>query len=1235
MRFYKKIILIFTLLFISACATYEAQYEINDKQENFPQDKTIAHSFYLIGDGGNSPIGEQSEAIKDFKTELEKASKNSTAIFLGDNIYPVGLPKKGENGRAFAEHQLNTQAGAVKNYKGEAIFIPGNHDWYSNGLKGLKRQEKYIENILGKNSFLPENGCPIEKINISEDIVLIIIDTQWYITDWDKHPNLNDDCEFKTRARFIDEYESLIKKARGKTTIVAMHHPMYTNGPHGGQFDFKSNMLPLPGIGTLKNVIRKTGGVSNTDQQNLRYRELKDRIVTLSQENEKVIFVSGHEHSLQFLKEDNLHQIISGAGSKTTATRNVGGGIFSYGAPGYSIIDVFKDGSSTVRFYSSKDDKIIFKSEVLEADDLKLDINYNKNDDKSTIASVYTNEETTKSNFYKSLWGERYRKYFSTKVKAPNVNLDTLFGGLIPIRKGGGHQSKSLRMEDKQGREYIMRALKKNAVQYIQAVVFTEQYVTPEFENTGTENLLMDAFTASHPYVPFTIATLSKAVDVYYTSPKLYYVPKQEALGKFNTEFGNELYMIEERTGDGHGDKESFGFSNKLISTYDMLEKIRKNENHIVDEPHYIRARLFDMLIGDWDRHEDQWRWAVFKEDEKTIYRAIPRDRDQAFSLMDDGALMKFGTFIIPPIRLLRSYEAHLKDPKWFNLEPFPLDVALITNSGKAVWDEQIEFLQNNLTDQVIDEAFLHFPEEVRDETITILKKKLQGRRANLKTMANDYFKIVNKYATIRGTDKDDYFEIERLPNGITSVKVFRIIKGEKEELFRERIYKPNETKEIWVFGLDDDDYFEVKGDATSKIKLRISGGQNKDTYNIVNGNKIHVYDYKSKASKTEANKGKFHFSDEYFTNIYDYKKIKYNSRTIVPVIGFNPDDGFKLGLGGLFIKNGFVGENFVSQHKLSGFLFFATNGFSLDYNGEFENVCKNVNLGVQSYFTSHNYAINFFGYGNSTLNLNTDPNPGEEEQTLDYNRVRKSSFLLSPSLIKNGEYGSKLSFGINYETVEIENTEGRFLDDYFQTDEEFERQHFVGAEISYGFKNKDYIAFPTLGLDFLLNFGYKNNVDNSNNFSYLIPSLAIDYKLVPNGQLVLATKAKSHLIFGDDFEFYQAATIGASDGLRGYRNQRFTGKSSFYQITDLRYSFKQFKTSVLPIEFGVYGGFDYGRVWVSDDLVSDITFNKDKLNTSIGGGLFLNMADMLTANISLFNSNDGLRFAFAFGFGF
>ena len=140
-----RIVLTLVIIFIfSACATYKPQYKTTNTNPVFPE-KEIIHSFYLIGDAGNSALGSSSKGLQLFEKALSKASKNSTALFLGDNIYPKGLPKKEDEGRAFSEHQLNIQTEAVKDFKGKTVFIPGNHDWYNDGLKGLKRQEKYIE----------------------------------------------------------------------------------------------------------------------------------------------------------------------------------------------------------------------------------------------------------------------------------------------------------------------------------------------------------------------------------------------------------------------------------------------------------------------------------------------------------------------------------------------------------------------------------------------------------------------------------------------------------------------------------------------------------------------------------------------------------------------------------------------------------------------------------------------------------------------------------------------------------------------------------------------------------------------------------------------------------------------------------------------------------------------------------------------------------------------------------
>ncbi|WP_303318265.1 metallophosphoesterase [Flavivirga abyssicola] len=1229
-----RIVLTLVIMFIfSACATYKPQFNTANTNPSFP-DKDIMHSFYLIGDAGNSSLGTSSKALQSFKEALSKASKNSTALFLGDNIYPKGLPKKEDEGRAFAEHQLNIQTAAVEGFKGETVFIPGNHDWYNNGLKGLKRQEKYVEKKLGKHTFLPENGCPIEKVKISDDIVMILVDSEWYLTDWNKHPTINDDCEIKTRTKFFDEFESEIKKARGKTTIVALHHPMFTNGSHGGQYSFKSHMKPIPVLGTLKNLIRKTGGVTIVDVQNKMYNEFRKRIITLSQENDKVVFVSGHDHNLQYIVQDNLPQIVSGSGSKEMAVRNVGNGQFSYSTQGYARLDVFKDGSSHVRFYSAEDNTVVFQTQVLEAEEIKTIKDYKDNTEKEVMASVYSEEETTKGGAYKMFWGKRYRDEFSTKVKAPTVRLDTLFGGLTPVRKGGGHQSKSLRLKDAKGREYVMRALRKNAIQYIQSVGFKDQYIEGQFNDSYTEGLLLDIFTGSHPYAPFTIGTLSDAVGVYHTNPVLYYVPKQSTLGQFNNEFGNELYMIEERASSGHGDKASFGFSDELISTDDLLKELKEDEDHVLDEAAYIRARLFDMLIGDWDRHEDQWRWAEFKEKGKKIYRPVPRDRDQAFSIMADGTLLGLATTIVPSLRLLHSYEEELKSPKWFNLEPYPLDMTLINQSDKSVWDAQVKYIVENLTDAIIDKAFLNFPPEVSKENIKDIKRKLKGRRSNLQTISDTYYDHISKFAVIKGTDKDDWFEIERMPQGNTKVTAYRIKDGKKADVFHQRTYTCVNTQEIWIYGLDDDDTFEIFGGGNKLIKIRLIGGQNNDTYNIKNGKRVNIYDYKSKANTFTTNKGRKQLTDDYETNVYDYKKLKNSSNQLMPTLGSNPDDGLKIGFSNTLTNYGFMRNPFTSKHIVSGAYYFATQGFDFGYNGEFAKVVGNMNLNLQAQFTSPNYAINFFGFGNNTPNPEADENDGLDVG-LDYNRVKLQTLKFSPSLVWRGRLGASFKIGLLYESYEVEETEGRFINDQFIGDNTEIDNDYYGIDAKYHYENYDNEAFPTLGMMIALQTGYKNNLEESKGFAYLIPEIAFDYKLIPSGQLVLATKLKGHINFGDEFEFYQGANIGANNGLRGYRNERFTGKSSFVQSTDIRLNLRKVKTGLLPLNIGFYGGVDYGRIWVDNDFLLNPNDHSDDWNTSIGGGIFANAADMVTLNLSVFNSDDGLRLAFKMGFGF
>ena len=171
---FTPILLTISLLFIfQSCGNYKLNYskDVKDWESKQPDEQLqLKHRMYLVGDAGGAPMGESVPVLKYLKTQLHQEGKNSSIVFLGDNIYPDGMPAKShEEERKLAEHRIDKQLEILEGYDGEIVFIPGNHDWYS-GLKGLHRQEDYVEKALNeqrgitdeddyKNYFLPDNGC--------------------------------------------------------------------------------------------------------------------------------------------------------------------------------------------------------------------------------------------------------------------------------------------------------------------------------------------------------------------------------------------------------------------------------------------------------------------------------------------------------------------------------------------------------------------------------------------------------------------------------------------------------------------------------------------------------------------------------------------------------------------------------------------------------------------------------------------------------------------------------------------------------------------------------------------------------------------------------------------------------------------------------------------------------------------------------------------------------------------
>ena len=921
-----------------SCATYNVQkgknlFEVKNSDIKSESDFKL----FLIGDAGNADEPQAKKTLNLLKGKLDSADSNSMLIFLGDNIYPNGMPKETDKDYDSAKIKLENQLAITRNFKGKTLVIPGNHDWYS-GLEGLNTQEGLVKKYFDdKKAFLPKNGCPIDDINISKDIKLIAIDTEWVITNWDNYPGINKNCNIKTREDFFTEFKDLIIKNQGKRIIVALHHPIISSGTHAGFSSARSHLfpfnskVPVPVVASFLNVLRSSSGASPADINNRHYADLANRLKSIVQDKENIIFVSGHDHNLQYHEDGNLRQIISGAGSKVDPSTIIEKTDFSYGGSGFAVLNFRKDQSTDVEYFSTKDAQLQKLTHISVISKPDVFVNNFPNSFPATFSStIYPVQLTQKGKFYRWLWGDHYRKYYGIPIEAPTANLSELNGGYVPFREGGGNQSNSLRLKAADGQEFVMRGVKKSAIRFLNNMAFQKSTLGEELTDTFPEKFLLDFYTTNHPFTPFTIGNMSEKLNIFHSNPKLYFIPKQQALGRYNENYGDEMYMIEERFSSDPKTLASLDNAKDIVSTDDVLKNLSKSNKYSVDKESYIRARVFDMLIGDWDRHSDQWKWAEYEVGDRIIYKPIPKDRDQAFSKYD-GAAFKI-IMNVPAVRHMKTFTEDISSVKWLAMEPYPMDLVFLKGATQEDWETQAKYIQEHLTDADIDDAFHNLPKEVQDETIDDIQRKLKIRKTKLQGYASQYYDVLQKKVPLAGTVNPDRFVITKNGHSV-QVQQYKLGKNkDQNELVFEKTYHDSKTKELWIYGLEDDDIYEVVGTGNPKMTIRLIGGYNHDTYNVADGRKVKIYDFKSQKNTYNAGNATKNITDDYDINSYNYKHPKYNAFAGYPNVDYNPDDGVIIGVLANYTVNNFIRDPFTQRHSLKTNFYTATAGFSVEY---------------------------------------------------------------------------------------------------------------------------------------------------------------------------------------------------------------------------------------------------------------------------------------------------------------
>ena len=192
-----------------------------------------------------------------------------------------------------------------------------------------------------------------------------------------------------------------------------------------------------------------------------------------------------------------------------------------------------------------------------------------------------------------------WRDLWTTPVKVEILDLDTFGGGLTPHKKGGGQQTKSLRLKGKDGNVWKFRSVDKDPTLAL----------PPDLRVAIARTVLQDQISSANPMAALVLAPILNAVGILQAEPYLVWMPDDPKLGQFRKEFGNVLGMIEIHPKGQDEDSEGFEGAKKVMGSFDLIKRLEKNRDEHVDSVEYLKARLVDVFVGDWDRHSDQWRW--------------------------------------------------------------------------------------------------------------------------------------------------------------------------------------------------------------------------------------------------------------------------------------------------------------------------------------------------------------------------------------------------------------------------------------------------------------------------------------------------------------------------------------------------------------------------------------------------------------------------------------------------
>ncbi len=1102
------------------------------------------HTVFLLGGLAAGDTAALAANLLLLRAQAGPLGARSTLVVLGDEqLLSPALPPTPK--RQAAEAQLRQVLAALKDFPGRLVIVPGGPERLRNSGR---QHEKPLEDQLTRGDVvLPSGGCPGPvELPLAAGPTLVVLNTAWWLHP-DDQPADASACETQDPAAVALQLDDILKHHAGSPLLVVGYHPLLKAGSRLWQ-----EAMPNP-----------------------RGRVLRRSLLEVLAKYPGLAYASGEAPSLQYHEAQGLHHLGSGAAA---ACRPVPArtGEFVAPAPGFARLDYAADGAVQASFWSAasadKAGQQLYTTSWPAPAAPPPSSPPTPLDFSNQTAVVQASTQYEAGRFRRWLQGGNYRREWQQPVRVPVLDLSHAEGGLTPLKRGGGLQTKTLRLRAATGQEFVLRSVEKN----------TNASVPAFLRHTLAAAIVQDQISASHPYAALAVPPLAEAAGVGHTNPQLVLVPDDPRLGDYRAEFAGTLALLEARD---PAPPRSFGGrpSNKKYGTADVLKQLQASNRSRVDQRALLRARLLDMVLADWDRHDDQWRWLAYpRPGGGQLLRAVPRDRDQAF-FVNEGFLPHRASveYLLPRIQ---GFDYRFHNVNSFNYNARYFDRTFLTELSQADWRALADSVQASLTDAVLAQALRQWPDSIYRLSGPTVLAKLKAHRDQLPAWAAQYYRFLARTVDVAGSDEREYFEVVRDADDRTRVAMYALGPGgQRGALLYQRTFLAAETQEIRLYGQGGADVFVLSGHSQRGPLVRVVGGAGLDSLLdrsvvAVGPRKTKVYDVPAGMQVGRGPETALRLSNQVPLNQYNRTAFQYAYTAPSYPISYNADDGLFIGAGLVLRRPGFGKLPWATTQLLTGNVALRTLAFSFGYEGTFTHLVGPFDLLLHATVQAPNYVRNFYGLGNNTT-LADGQDPRSHYYRVRFRNITASALLrraLSPRLHVFG--------GPLYQAAEVEDTPGRVLsqlaDERLHPATLFAAKHYGGLQLGYELRSPGARDLFPQGVHWLTELTALRPLNEA---ARPLTRLTSDLMLYRSFQLpvrlTLAARVGGAFNLGE-YEFFQAATLGGLSNLRGYGRTRFAGRQSAYNNLEARVQLGSFRSYLFPASFGVLGFHDVGRVW-------------------------------------------------------